>query len=328
MNWFESLACGVVQGITEFLPVSSSGHLILLAKLFERFTGVLHGEEENLFFFVMLHVGTLAAIAVHYRKEALAGAKGLVGRTDVAEPYRRAGVARVALLVGLATAWLVVDKLVFLKWMKMAYGNPTAIGVGFWITAGALAVTASRLSGGDKGPADTTILDALIVGLAQAVAPLPGVSRSGMTVAAALAVGFRRAWAVQFSLMLAVPAILGAAVFEIKDVDRSTLTPERISQTLAATVVAGLVGYGAIVWLLRVVQKGHLWYFSVYLAVLGLVVIVGFGMSGASLVEPKLSTPERPARARPPERDDRGLPGGREGAVAGPVGPGPRPSGS
>src|SRR5262249_2411823 len=117
--------------------------------------------------------------------------------------------------------------------------------------------------------------DALLVGIAQAFAPLPGVSRSGLTIAAALALGFRKSWAVGFSLLLAVPAILGAGVFAIKDVDRSTLSPESVSRTLAAAVVAGLVGFLAITWLVRVVRSGKLWYFSVYLVVLA-VVLLGF----------------------------------------------------
>ena len=104
-------------------------------------------------------------------------------------------------------------------------------------------------------------------------APLPGVSRSGLTIAAALALGFSRTWAVGFSLLIAVPAICGAAVFELKDAIKDPaalgLTPDRIAQTLAATVVAGLVGYLAILWLIRVVRAGRLWYFSVYLIALG-----------------------------------------------------------
>ncbi len=321
MNWFESLVLGVVQGVTEFLPVSSDGHLILTAKLFERFTGVFRGEDENVFFFVMLHVGTLSAILVHYRKEIRAGARGLLGSAHVPDVYTRPEVIHVGFLVGIATAVLIPDKLFFLKWMKQAYESPIAIGVGFWITAGALTVTASRLAGGDKGPRETTILDALLIGMAQAVAPLPGVSRSGLTIAAALALGFRRTWAVQFSLMLAVPAILGAAVFEVKDVDRSTLTPERIVQTLAATVVAGLIGYSAIVWLVRVVHAGRLWYFSVYLFFLGLAVMLGLSMRKGPDDGPNAPPPDRTSRTVPSRSDDRRVSLLGQRVVDRPVGP-------
>ena len=309
MNWIEALMLGIVQGVTEFLPISSDGHLIVAAKIASLFTGIERTEAENVFFFVMLHVGTLAAILVHYRKEALAGLKGLLGSTDVPDLYQRGYVVRVGLLVAIATLVLVPDKLFFMKWMKQAFDSPAAIGIGFWITAAALAVTASRLAGGDKGPRETTFLDALLIGVAQAIAPLPGVSRSGLTVAAALALGFRRNWAVQFSLMLAVPAILGAATFEIKDVDKSTLNAELITQTIAASALAGIIGYVAIVWLVRVVRTGRLWYFSVYLLLLGLIVMFGFAKARRPL-DGRSSTPpsQRAARANPAGAVDRRLP--------------------
>jgi undecaprenyl-diphosphatase len=325
MEWLESMVLGVIQGVTEFLPISSDGHLIVAAKLFSRFTGKFRGEDENVFFFVMLHVGTLGAILVHYHREILAGTRGFFGATDVPDDYRRASVFRIGVLVAIATAVLIPDKLFFLKWMKQAYESPAAVGVGFWITAAVLLVTLSKLSGGDKGPSQTTLPDALLIGIAQAFAPLPGVSRSGLTVAAALALGFRRTWAVQFSLMLAVPAIVGAAVFEIKDVDRSTLDADRIAQTVAATIVAGLVGYVAIVWLVRIVRSGRLWYFSVYLAALGLLVILG----GSATKSPNHDRPapsddgaSRPASAR---TSSRRIPTGSQGAVARPLAPVPTP---
>jgi undecaprenyl-diphosphatase len=326
MNWIESLVLGAVQGLTEFLPVSSDGHLIVTAKVFSVFTGVYRTEEENVFFFVMLHLGTLLAILAHYRKEVLAGLKGLLGQSDVPEMYQRRGVIRVGILVAVATSVLIPDKLFFLKYMKQAFDSPLAIGIGFWITAGALAVTMSKLAGGDKGPAETTILDALLIGLAQAFAPLPGVSRSGLTVAAALALGFRRNWAVQYSLMLAVPAIMGAAVFEIKDVDRSTLTTDRILQTIVATIVAGLVGYAAIVWLVRVVRAGRLWYFSVYLLILGLATFVGFALLGNRNAVVGTPTIRRTSWVDPSRPDDRRVPAHPQGTLARPIDARQRPS--
>lgn len=320
MNWIEALFLGVVQGVTEFLPISSDGHLIVAAKLASLFTGVERTEEENVFFFVMLHVGTLAAIVAHYRREALAGLRGLLKSAEVPELYRREAVIRTGVLVALATLVLVPDKLFFMKWMKAAFDSPAAIGVGFWVTAAALAVTASRLSGGDKGPRETTFLDALLIGFAQAFAPLPGVSRSGLTVAMALALGFRRNWAVQFSLMLAVPAILGAATFEIKDVDKSTLDGRLVAQTIVAAVIAGIIGYAAIVWLVRLVRSGRLWYFSVYLAVLGLVVMLGFSKARRPHnVQPPPPALDRAARTDASRPIDRRFPALGQGALDRPV---------
>jgi undecaprenyl-diphosphatase len=272
MEWIEALVLGIVQGLTEFLPVSSDGHLLITQKAFERLTGRISSGAENLFFDVVLHLGTLAAIVVYYRAVIKTAAKGLFGSEEVPPAYRRASLIRTGLLVGVATLPLVPDKLFFMKFIKQSFGSLTAAGVGFLITAVVLAVTA-RLRGGEKGSAETTWSDALLIGIAQMFAPLPGVSRSGLTVAAALATGLSRSWAVGFSLLMAVPAILGANVFEILEVDPATLGPDRIAQTIAATVLAGVVGYGAIIWLVKVVRSGKLWCFSVYLVVLGTVVL-------------------------------------------------------
>ena len=110
----------------------------------------------------------------------------------------------------------------------------------------------------EPGPAQTVWLDASPIGIAQMFAPLPGVSRSGITIAAGLALGLSRPWAVGFSLSIAVPAILGAAVKEIKDIDPATLTTGYYAQAVAGTVVAGLVGYAAIAWLIRHCPGGRI----------------------------------------------------------------------
>ena len=130
-----------------------------------------------------------------------------------------------------ATLPLVPDALFLKKWIDQAFQSTAAAGIGFLITAAVLLLTI-RLRGGDKGPEQTSWADALLIGIAQMLAPLPGVSRSGLTIAAALGLGLSRAWAVGFSLLIAIPAILGAAVFEIKDVDPASLTADRVAQTV------------------------------------------------------------------------------------------------
>lgn len=287
MEWFESLVLGAVQGLTEFLPVSSDGHLSITQQAFARYTGAGRSGAENLFFDVMLHLGTLAAIVVHYRAVVKTGSRGLLGSTAVPPAYRRAAVVRVGLLAAVATTPLIPLALFFKKWIDKTFESTAAAGVGFLITAGVLLLTARLQSKGEggKGPAETTWLDALLIGLAQMFAPLPGVSRSGLTVAAALGLGLSRSWAVGFSLLIAVPAILGAAVFELRKLDPATLSGDRIAQTIAAASLAGVVGYGAIIWLVKIVRSGRMWYFSVYLIFLGLIVLATsmFFSEGASV---------------------------------------------
>jgi undecaprenyl-diphosphatase len=306
MRWLESLILGFVQGITEFLPISSDGHLTVFQLVFDHLQGRSHSGKQNLFFDVMLHVGTMAAIIVYYRSAVLQGARGfLLNAKDVPETYRRENVLRVGLLAFVGTLPLIPDALFLKKLIEQALTSLTVTGVGFLVTAGMLFLT-MNLRGGDKGPREMTWLDALLIGVAQAFAPLPGVSRSGLTITTGLLLGLKKPWAVGFSLLLAVPAIMGAAVFEIKDIDKASLASDRIAQTVAATILAGVVGYAAIAWLIRIVQSGRLWYFSVYLIVLAAVVL---------FVLPKLGVKRDAGQSQPVDRPVR-VEVARPGALA------------
>lgn len=275
-DWLESLVLGAVQGLTEFLPISSDGHLVVTQQAFGWLRGRERSGAEDLFFDVMLHLGTLTAILIHYRAVARTGARGLLGSDAVAPEYRRNAIVHVGILAVIATLPLLPLAVFFLKYIKQAFDSPAAAGVGFLITAVVLLLTPwlQNKGEGGRGALQTTWRDALLIGLAQMFAPLPGVSRSGLTVATALSLGLSRTWAVGFSLLIAIPAILGAAAKELKDVDPSTLTSDRVAQTIAATIVAGVVGYAAIIWLVKIVRSGRMWYFSVYLVVLGLAVLL------------------------------------------------------
>jgi len=246
MEWLESLVLGVVQGVTEFLPISSDGHLSITQHLFAWLSGSSRSGKENLFFDVMLHLGTLVAILVYYREAIQSGVRGLLGKRDAAEGFDRGSVIRAGVLTAVAIVPLVPFALFFKKLLEEAFDSAAAAGYGFLVTAAVLLVTSVlQKKDGGKGLRRTTWLDALLIGVAQMFAPMPGVSRSGLTIAAALALGLSRAWAVGFSLLIAVPTIAGAVLFMIKDILKSdvahTLTPDRVAQTVAATVVAGLL---------------------------------------------------------------------------------------
>ena len=293
MEWIEALALGVVQGVTEFLPVSSDGHLLVAQQFFAWLNGSGRSGQENLFFDIMLHLGTTAAILYHYRGPIRLGLRGLLtDDPDVGPDFRRPAVLRVVGLALVATLPLVPFALFLKKWVDGLFESQVAAPVGFLISAAALGDVSLKMRGPDghgRGPSQTTWIDALLIGSAQMLAPLPGVSRSGTTIVAALLLGLSRVWAVRFSLMIAVPAVMGAVANELKDAIKDPsqlgLTPERVAQTLTAMVVAGAVGYTAILWLIRVVRSGKLWYFSVYLVafaalVLALVTAKGGGSGG------------------------------------------------
>ncbi len=321
IEWIEALVLGVVQGVTEFLPVSSDGHLLVTQQLFEWLTGSDRSGGENIFFDVMLHLGTTAAILYHYRGPVRLGIRSLIADDpDVGPDFRRPMVLRVLFLAFVATLPLVPFALIFKPWVDGLFQSRTAAPVGFLISAAVLALVSLKMRGpgdGGRGPSETTWVDALLIGSAQMLAPLPGVSRSGTTIVAALFLGLSRVWAVRFSLLIAVPAVAGAVANELKDAiqdpSKLNLTPERVAQTLAAMVLAGLVGYAAILWLIRVVRSGKLWYFSVYLVLLAVVVLgIVSASGGGSDFDASPNALDGPSR-----RLDAGTP-----ASTGPVAPG------
>jgi len=296
MDWLEALVLGIIQGVTEFLPISSDGHLAVATQVFAAIRGTAIDGASSLFFNVMLHLGTLAAILLYYREPVGWTLRGALGAGEVDLPYRRPALLRTGILVALATLPAVVVGLLFKDRVEAMTADPRVAAAGFLVTAAALGASL-RMAGGSKGPGRTTRLDALLIGSAQALAMLPGVSRSGMTIVTALGLGLSRAWAVGFSLIMAVPAILGAATLELTEVDPASLTRERILQTIGATFMAGLVGYGAIAWLIRIVHGGRLWYFSVYLVVLAGLVVVVVPRGGQEDAGPARSSPlDGPAR--------------------------------
>jgi len=317
-EWLEALVLGAVQGVTEFLPVSSDGHLVITQGAIAWLTGEKKSGAENLFFDVMLHLGTLLAVVIYFRAVVKTGARGLLGSEDVPPAYRRKAVIRTGLLAVVATTPLVPLKLFLLDFIKQTFESLTAAGIGFLITAAVLLVTSWLQNRGEegKGPSETTWLDALLVGIAQMFAPLPGVSRSGLTVAAALSLGFSRAWAVGFSLLIMIPAVLGGVVSEINDVDPKLLTGDRVAQTVAATVLAGVVGYGAIIWLVKIVRSGRVWYFSVYLVVLGLAVLAASTAGLSTPAKSPSASPGASSDARREKAADGSVRGGRAGAPA------------
>lgn len=277
MKWLEAILLGLVQGVTEFLPVSSDGHLKVTQSLLDLANGRTTSGEDALFFDIVLHIGTLLAILIYYRSVAIKSARGLFQIEPVDPIYNRNIVIRACILATIATLPL-IPYAILKKRLEAAFESLTITGCGFLVTATALLIT-YKLSGGNKGPRETKWHDALLIGVAQAFAPLPGVSRSGLTIATALALGLDRGWSVGFSLLIAVPAITGASVFAIKDFDPRSMQADAYAPMIAGAVVAGVVGYFAISWLARVVRGGKLWYYSVYLVFLG-VAVIAWGIAG------------------------------------------------
>ena len=254
MNIFLALLLGLVQGLCEFLPVSSSGHLVLLQRIF----GV---EEGALFFSIMLHVGTLAAVFVVYRREIW---------QMLRHPFQK----KVGMLL-LATGVTTLMALAAGDLISEAYEG-RLLGAGFLATAAIL--TLSELyfrhhAGSSRGIGGMTLFSALGIGFMQGVAILPGISRSGSTIAGARLFGLNKEAAAEFSFLLSIPAILGSLVLELPDVAAAGFANVEWAPVLVGMLAAGVSGYLAIRWMLRLLKSKSLFGFAIYVGILGVFIL-------------------------------------------------------
>ena len=247
----QAVILGVVQGLTEFLPVSSSGHLVLLQKIF----GITEG---NLVFTTMLHVGTLLSVFVVFWQ-------------DIVDIIRKPW-GKLPVLLVVATLPAVVVALLLEDAIEAAFAGAAFLGVGFLFTG-------AVLWGVEMIPAGVKTLDkmkwqhAIIIGIAQGVAIFPAVSRSGSTIAGALFCGLDRKFAARFSFLMSIPAILGSIVFQIKDIVQVGATFEPLPLVLG-TAVSAAAGFLAIKVMLRVIVKQRLRVFACYVFALGILVLL------------------------------------------------------
>ena len=260
----QAVILGVIQGATEFLPVSSSGHLVLVENLF-----AFNPETpEMLLFDLIIHVGTLAAIFVVFRKSIVGLVANLLAwrkyGTTPLEVYRRSPSVHVLVLAVLVTGVTGTIGLLLEKYFSAARGSLLTVAWMWVVTATLLLVTDWRGST-RMGLRQFGVAAAIVVGLAQAVAILPGVSRSGATICAAILVGLRRRWAVEFSFLIAIPAILGATAVELlKHFGEITSGNLPIGSAAAGAVAAALTGVVALKLLVRTVRAANLKYFAFY----------------------------------------------------------------
>jgi undecaprenyl-diphosphatase len=242
----------LVQGITEFLPVSSSGHLVIAQHF-------LSWNRDNVLLDVTLHLGTAAAIIWVFRNDIRALVQGFFSK----DPAKRRSSSRMAVFLVLGSVPAAVAGLVFKDFFERMFLDARSTGVLFFVTAAFLFASALR----KRASAPLDAPKAVAIGFAQALAILPGVSRSGTTISTALLVGTDRKEAGRFSFLLGLPAILGAAILEMRGVSATSLPAGLLSAAFAISLV---VGVAALKLLLRFVDRGQLHYFGYYLVALGI----------------------------------------------------------
>lgn len=272
MSLLSSILLGFIQGLTEFLPVSSSGHLAIA----EHLLGMSGASDIPEFFDVLLHLGTLVAVFVAYWAEVrdmvlefFRGAKDLAhGTTPTPIPPAR----RMILLIIVGTLPLFVV-LPIKDLVEGLADNMYFVG-GALLVTGCLLFASDRVRKGHKSERSARIQDVLVVGLAQAIATCPGISRSGTTITAGCFVGFDRKFAVRYSFLMSIPAILGANILSLKDAVSADIIWADVPVYLVGVVVAAGVGYACIRLLKMIAEKGKFGFFAYYCWAAGVVTLI------------------------------------------------------
>ncbi|SDB92515.1 Undecaprenyl-diphosphatase [Raineyella antarctica] len=274
MNWFHAVLLGIVEGITEFLPVSSTGHLNIVEKLL----GYQIDDPGMTAFTAVIQVGAIIAAIVFFWKDivriAVAWFKGLRDKEARQDHDYRLGWGIIVGSIPVAVVGLLFKGAIETTLRSM------------WVIAGALLLwsivmwIADRRPGRNRQMRDVTVKDALVIGLFQALAPLfPGISRSGATISAGLFAGFDRVTATRLSFFMGIPALVAAGALEAVTKGSDIAAGVGWGPTLIATAVSFVVAYGSIAWLLKFVSSNTFTSFIIYRVILG-VVIVGLLMAG------------------------------------------------
>lgn len=263
MSWFEALVLGVVQGLTEFLPISSSGHLRIVPALFG-------WPDPGAAFSAIVQLGTMAAVLVYFAADLWRIASSWV-RALVRPELRGHLDTRLGWYLILGTIPIGVFGLLFADQIETGARDLRIVG---WvlIVFGVVLYLVDRVMPQRKQVADLTLRDGLLFGLAQSLALVPGVSRSGATITAGRLLSFDRAAAARFSFLLSVPAVVLSGLYEMRHVGDAG-GPEW-GPTVVATVAAFVVGYASIAWLLRYLTRHSMLVFALYRLVVGALVLV------------------------------------------------------
>ncbi len=274
MNYLSAAFLGLVQGVAEFLPISSSGHL----SIFQNFLGLNQmADDGHVFFDLLLHLATLLAVCVFYRRDIMdIITQGIAyiknAGHPVPGPKKRYPAVRLLVMMFFATLPLFLILPIKDK-VEALYNNTIFIGFAL-LFCGLMLYISDRLPRGAKSEKNMTIKDALIIGLFQAIATVPGVSRSGATITAGVGTGLDRQFAVKFAFLISIPAILGANILSIADAIDAGVEPGVMPMYLVGMLVAAVSGYLCLMLLRYISRKGRFGGFAFYCWIVGAATII------------------------------------------------------
>jgi len=272
MSLLHSVLLGLIQGVAEFLPISSSGHLAIA----EHLLGMSGASEIPEFFDVLLHLGTLIAVFAAYWDdirdmvvEFFCGVRDLA-RHSTPTPVPPARRMILLIIVGTLPLFVILP----IKDLVEGLADNMYFVAGALLVTGCLLFVSDRVKKGRKTERSATLVDVLLVGVAQAIATCPGISRSGTTITAGCFVGFERKFAVRYSFLMSIPAILGANILALKDALEAEIVLADVPVYLAGVAVSAIVGYACIRLLKMIAAKGKFGAFAYYCWAVGALTLI------------------------------------------------------
>lgn len=276
MDLIQSILMGIVQGLSEFLPISSSAHLVFTSNFYKVFKGieVVHESNQEIFTDIMLHLGTLIAVLIFFRKEILEIIKALYFGLKNKDYSSRDFKLGVYIILG-----TIITVLIAYPLNEIAGGlvfKPEIVGV-LLVLTGFLLLYSEYWAKKHTNKTDISLKNSIIVAIAQGLAALPGFSRSGLTIAAGLLSGMDRNIAARYSFLLSIPIILGSSmVYPFVKLDFHEVAAFNWTAIIAGTIVSGLVGYVCIKYFLKFVAKFSLAIFGYYCIIAGIFTAIFF----------------------------------------------------
>ncbi len=266
MTLINSIILGIIQGLTEFLPVSSSGHLVIVQDL-------VNVSEPGVVFEIVVHVGSLLAVLIYFSKDIFSIVMSCFKLFSKNKTSQDDNNIRVATYIIIATAVTAVITLFFKDYFESLYQLPLIVAILLFIN-GFIIFASDRMPSGKLPDNNIGFVKSMFIGLGQALAVMPGISRSGTTISFSLFSGMKRSDAARFSFLLSIPAILGAAVLKLDEIQ--AISPDVLKIYLAGAVSSFISGLLVITLLLQLIKKKKLMYFSIYCWIFSIIYIIYF----------------------------------------------------
>lgn len=277
MNFIQAILMGIVQGLSEFLPISSSAHLVFTSNFYKVIKGIeiAQTSNEEVFFDIMVHLGTLIAVLIFFRKDILIILKAMYNALKTRDWSDKD--AKLGLFIILGTLLTIVMAVPLNKIAEKLVFSPSIVGILLFITGFALLYSEYKSKKVETKTTEISLKTSICIGIAQGLAALPGFSRSGWTIATGLFLGLDRVTAARYSFLLSIPIILGASmVYPLVEIDIHEAVNYNWTAIIAGTIISGLVGYLCIKYFMKFISKFSLSVFAYYCLIMGTLTTIFF----------------------------------------------------